>query len=1336
MAMTTTLRSDKLAASLLTQILSLLVWLGLAGPAAAQVVSFPDPNLEAAVRDALQIYEPTDIYQADMDTLTNLYAGSRNIADLSGLETATNLQVLDCSWNPLASVAPLAGLTKLVELHMDFCQVTNPAPVAGLTNLTFLDIGWNRDATDNAIRDTTFLTNLRRLQWLSLYDLRISDLAPLGGITALTNLNVSFNYSCSNFTALNHLTSLVELYITATSLSDVSFAALMPHLTKLDFGDNSVQDLSPCLGRNLVALWAYYTSLTNAQLAANFPNLTVLHLDGTSLTNAAFISGLRFLQDLSLDNNPAMADFSFLSGLTNLTYLSIGQDNLVSLTPLAGLTQLNELHLHDDAGLTSITPLLGLANLTHLDLNQCPFVNFAAATNLPNLNWLELNGNNLSAVPFVATMPSLNRIDLERNHFSQLDSLTGAALGEVHAANNWLVDINALLALPTLYYVDVSQNLLDTNATSAAWSVITNLQNNSVNVNYNPQSLSPTLTLWDSPTDLCLSNGAMAYFAVAASTTADPLTYQWQFNGVDLAGQTNDVLLLPTVSADQAGFYRAILLDNNGGAASAPASLYVGDPNCGRTVTIVQQPRNTCAAPGEDVTFSVVATTTLANLYYQWLFDGTNISAPNMDGDTTDTLTLWGVDDTASGFYQVLVWDDSSNVVASAQVQLKVVEAVSFADTTLSNLVYQALTDQMGFPPDTPLPLTTLDNLGYLYLGNQGVTNLSGLECARNLYSLDLSYNALGDASPLAWIGSLGYLYLNDCGLQDASFVSGLNNLVVLELNQNQIHSVPVMDNLPFLQVLRLNNNGCLINVPRLAVLTNLTDLDVHSDCLPDLSFAAGMEMLGTLDAGGDWIDDPYRNYISDLSPIADKTALWWLSLSWNQATNVPLVAAFTNLQNLYLSSNLFWNVDFITNMPGLTNEFQVNVSQVTNLAPLAGHPFLHSLDVSYIATTNLAPISGLTNLTILWAGGNSAGSAGPLANLTGLQYLGFELNGVTTLSPLAGCTNLLYLNLENNRITNASVLAAKTNLYNLYLSGNQIHDLTPLAGLTNLNWLSLNANGLTNIAPLSNLSALVWLVLQSNHVQNVSPLAGLTNLSYSLDVSANEITDLSPLTNLHALTWLGPWQNKLTWLPSLVGLSNVTSLDFWGNQLTNVSGVSGMTQLTWLGLSRNNLTVIQPLTGLPNLTSLDLYTNHISDVSGLAGLTSLNWLNLNDNNLRDIDPVTGLINLYYIDLRYNFLDLNPTSAALADIALMQSHNTYVDYIPQQSVFLLAPARLPGNRFQFTVQGESGGVVQIWASSNLKTWSPLGWLTNTTGTNTFTDTTASGPQRMYRARLY
>jgi len=60
------------------------------------------------------------------------------------------------------------------------------------------------------------------------------------------------------------------------------------------------------------------------------------------------------------------------------------------------------------------------------------------------------------------------------------------------------------------------------------------------------------------------------------------------------------------------------------------------------------------------------------------------------------------------------------------------------------------------------------------------------------------------------------------------------------------------------------------------------------------------------------------------------------------------------------------------------------------------------------------------------------------------------------------------------------------------------------------------------------------------------------------------------------------------------------------------------------------------------------------------------------------------------------------------------------------------------NQFQFTLVGETGRVLEVFAATNvalpLSNWLNLGRLTNTTGTIPFVDTNADFDQRFYRAR--
>jgi hypothetical protein len=87
----------------------------------------------------------------------------------------------------------------------------------------------------------------------------------------------------------------------------------------------------------------------------------------------------------------------------------------------------------------------------------------------------------------------------------------------------------------------------------------------------------------------------------------------------------------------------------------------------------------------------------------------------------------------------------------------------------------------------------------------------------------------------------------------------------------------------------------------------------------------------------------------------------------------------------------------------------------------------------------------------------------------------------------------------------------------------------------------------------------------------------------------------------------------------------------------------------------------------------------------------------------------------------------------MTDIATMQGYNTYVDFIPQNILEVMSPGKAAGNHFRFTVVSPAGNVVQILKSSDLHTWTSQGYLTNTNGTNVFTDTNVISGKLFYRA---
>ncbi len=81
----------------------------------AEVVTFSDSALQAAVTEALSVSAPTP---ADMLGLTELDCSGQGVASLAGLEYAGHLQILDASDNSISDLAPLTALTSLESLDL------------------------------------------------------------------------------------------------------------------------------------------------------------------------------------------------------------------------------------------------------------------------------------------------------------------------------------------------------------------------------------------------------------------------------------------------------------------------------------------------------------------------------------------------------------------------------------------------------------------------------------------------------------------------------------------------------------------------------------------------------------------------------------------------------------------------------------------------------------------------------------------------------------------------------------------------------------------------------------------------------------------------------------------------------------------------------------------------------------------------------------------------------------------------------------------------------------------------------------------------------------------
>ena len=101
-------------------------------------VDIPDSNLRTAIEKALGKASGAPITTEDMKHLPQLIAPNASITDLTGLEGATNLMLLELGNNFISDISPLKRLTNLTRLDLNNNSISDLSPLKGLTNLKYL----------------------------------------------------------------------------------------------------------------------------------------------------------------------------------------------------------------------------------------------------------------------------------------------------------------------------------------------------------------------------------------------------------------------------------------------------------------------------------------------------------------------------------------------------------------------------------------------------------------------------------------------------------------------------------------------------------------------------------------------------------------------------------------------------------------------------------------------------------------------------------------------------------------------------------------------------------------------------------------------------------------------------------------------------------------------------------------------------------------------------------------------------------------------------------------------------------------------------------------------
>ena len=387
---------------------------------------------------------------------------------------------------------------------------------------------------------------------------------------------------------------------------------------------------------------------------------------------------------------------------------------------------------------------------------------------------------------------------------------------------------------------------------------------------------------------------------------------------------------------------------------------------------------------------------------------------------------------------------------------------ISIPDANLASTVREAL-GLRRFSNVTQLDMLRLTGL---FADNKQITDLTGLEHARNLKYLFLKQNQITDIAILEAFPNLAVLSLSSNQIKDFTPIARLTQLLELDISENPSDDISPVTGLAQLQVLYLRG----YDIQDLTPFTEFTEI-LH------LGFK--------------------RNQISDLTPLAGLTQLRSLGLGNNRITDITPLAELIHLEGLDISSN------WVRDIESLENLMQLQVLQ------LVGNQI-----------SDLTPLTGLVDLTHLVLSDNQISDLSALAALTNLEVLVANNNQVNNLAPLTGLKGLTTLWLVNNQVSNLKPLTRLFNLAELKIVGNPIADREPLQVLLKRNSsLELDINP-TQLAPVvhntrTELPPMYWtdtetsgfyrLVKNKKRVENV--VLGVQNITaLAIDVAGGKL--------------------------------------------------------------------------------------------------------------------------------------------------------------------------------------------------------------------------------------
>jgi uncharacterized repeat protein (TIGR02543 family) len=869
-------------------------------------VHFADVNLKAAVESALNVSNPTT---SDMLNLTTLNISFKMVFDLTGLEHAANLTRLQAYANGITDISPLSNLTQIVLLDLFANDISDLSPLSGMTQLGALYL------EGNSVQDLSPLSGLTSLTYINLDGNRIQDVSPLGGLFRLQGLEIDGN-QIQDISVLSGLSALNKLDIDRNQISDISVVANLKSLTWLELDYNQISDIFPITSLYQLTMLMLTNNPLNADACSqhiptirqnnpgvdieydacsgeNHFTLTITSKQGGSVTepgegiqgpytsstliviNAAPEPGYAFsgwtgsaLEAGKVVNAQSASTVVIVDGTYTVTANFVGEeqvslffvDDNAPADPVPGDWAVSDPLEDGTAGhpFDSIQEAIDLADDGFV-LQVLPgtyYENIDFQGKAIEIRGLDPNDPDTGDLPVLYGLGHTPTVRFTESPSGLGSVLKGMAV--VGAKGSQSGAVECIGCAPTLINCLVTGNHSTQVTGGAVTAVDCNLMiMNSTIADNSSGSLGGGVVLQNSQMlmlDSIVWGNTPRGIRADATSLAVLQFCDAQEQGLGQGNIMADPLFVKSGAWVHRDFPILVL------TAASPVSVWLpGDYHLmsqeghwdHQTQTFVKDDvTSPCIDAGLDTAFVGRETDPNGQRLNQGVYGGTIFAS------RTYTESF--------GF-----------VIKDANLKAAIQDALSiWWEPTEEDLMW----------------VTSMD------LRQWGIKDLTGIEAAQNLQSLNLRLNQVTDVSPLQSLTQLRTLDLSENGLSDLSGVAALTQLSSLDVHGNGVTDLSPLLGMTQLTSLTLRDNKLQGHLSVLSSLTNLEYLDLQTDQvhdLGDLRYLTGLKALKLSD-----------NFITDVSDLSNLTELETLDLRYNMLSDISPLTQLTHLKKLFLENN------------------------------------------------------------------------------------------------------------------------------------------------------------------------------------------------------------------------------------------------------------------------------------------------------------------------------------------------------------------------------------------------------------------------------------------------